>query len=146
MEAHSPLGVNGGKRPERPYGASLWLRWPEFGLYLSPEGYLRHWRGDRDERQWPAAMKRGGEWPFTSVTKESDLAWVRIVEICREMGDQPDQRSLAKLVGKSQATISRLIREHREEWDALAAEVTAATDSDATTDGDESLFGDQDAV
>lgn len=146
MEAHSPLGVNGGKRPERPYGASLWLRWPEFGLFLSPEGYVRHWRGDRDERQWPAAMKRGGEWPWTSVSKESDLAWARIVEICREMGDVPDQRSLAKLVGKSQATISRLIKDHREEWDALSTDLATTTESDDGPEGESDLFGDQDVA
>src|SRR6201999_2932346 len=27
-EAHTPWGSQGGKRPTRPYGASLWARWP----------------------------------------------------------------------------------------------------------------------
>ncbi len=88
IEAHSPHASNGGKRPIRPYGASLWLRWPEFGIYLSPEGQLQHWRGQRDERDWPAALKRGGLLPWTVVTRERDLLWARIAQSCADAGDQ----------------------------------------------------------
>jgi RecA-family ATPase len=63
IEAHTPYAAGNAKRPERPYGGSLWSRWPEFGLYLSKEGQLRHWRGARDERDWPAVLQRGGQWP-----------------------------------------------------------------------------------
>lgn len=65
MEAHTPYADGSrSKRPERPYGASLWSRWPEFGLYLAPDGELRHWRGQRDEREWPTKLKRGETWPW----------------------------------------------------------------------------------
>lgn len=64
LEAHSPYGGNGATRPTRPYGASLWSRWPEFGLYLGPTGALEHWRGARDERSWPKRLQRGGVWPW----------------------------------------------------------------------------------
>lgn len=65
LEAHSPYADGSkSKRPERPYGASLWSRWPEFGLHLAADGTLRHWRGQRDERQWPAKLRRGDEWPW----------------------------------------------------------------------------------
>jgi AAA domain len=67
IEAHVPHG-QGGNRPERPYGASMWLRWPEFGLHLAQTGMLTHWRGQRDEREWPAVLKRGGEWPSGPLT------------------------------------------------------------------------------
>lgn len=65
MEAHSPHGETG-NRALRPSGSSLWLRWPEFGYGLrlrKDEGYmdLESWRGQRDERMWPAHLKRGGE-------------------------------------------------------------------------------------
>ena len=119
IEAHSPYAASGGKRPERPYGASLWSRWPEFGLYLSPEGHLRHWRGPRDEREWPAALQRGGEWPWTAITRDRDILWARIVELCREAGDQLSVRDLAKLTGKGTGTVQRAIEEHRNEWDSL---------------------------
>lgn len=122
IEAHSPHASNGGKRPIRPYGASLWLRWPEFGIHLSPEGQIQHWRGQRDERAWPAALQRGGLLPWTVVTRERDLLWARIVELCAEAGDQLSQRDLAELTGKAQMTVQRAIAEHAAEWAALAAE------------------------
>lgn len=121
IEAHSPHPTNGGRRPERPYGASLWLRWPEFGLYLSREGHLRHWRGARDERDWPAALQRGGAWPWTVVTRPRDLLWARITELCSEAGDQLSVRDLVKLTGSSQGTVQRAVNEHRDEWNALAS-------------------------
>jgi hypothetical protein len=121
LEAHAPYASNGSKRPERPYGASLWSRWPEFGLFLSPEGHLRHWRGARDERDWPAALQRGGAWPWTVVTRPRDLLWSRIAELCADAGDQLARRDLVKLTGTSMGAITRAIDEHRAEWDALVA-------------------------
>lgn len=59
LEAHTPHGDQ-----ERPYGASLWKRWPEFGIFLAPDGQLRHWRGQRDERDWPGALRRSTPWPW----------------------------------------------------------------------------------
>lgn len=65
IEAHTPYAEGAkSKRPERPYGASLWSRWPEFGIFLADDGTLRHWRGQRDERAWPEKLKRGDEWPW----------------------------------------------------------------------------------
>lgn len=66
IEAHSPHGEGGSKakRPIRPFGASLWLRWPEFGIHLADDGTLENWRGPRDERAWPAKLRRGMPWPW----------------------------------------------------------------------------------
>jgi replicative DNA helicase len=121
LEAHAPYASNGSKRPERPYGASLWSRWPEFGLFLSPEGHLRHWRGARDEREWPAALQRGGAWPWTVVTRPRDLLWSRIAELCADAGDQLSYRDLATFTGTSRGAVERAINEHRTEWEAFAA-------------------------
>lgn len=75
LEAHSPhQGV--GKRPLRPVGSSLWLRWPEFGIGLRPSTEdgaaafrvmdVEHWRGARDERSWPKRIRAGTDgWPWT---------------------------------------------------------------------------------
>lgn len=65
LEAHTPH-PEGARiaRVKRPYGASLWMRWPEFGLHLAPDGTLEHWRGPRDERNWPTKLKRGAPWPW----------------------------------------------------------------------------------
>ncbi len=65
MEAHQPHQTILNKslwRPERPVGSSLWMRWPEFGICLEDDGRLRHWRGARDEREWPEKLTRGNEW------------------------------------------------------------------------------------
>ena len=67
MESHQPHGVivDGQRwRPERPFGSSLWMRWPEFGVCLEDRGTLRHWRGQREERAWPEKLYRGEEWPW----------------------------------------------------------------------------------
>lgn len=73
IEAHSPHGI-AGARETRPYGASLWKRWPEFGLGLvrqtdDPHAFdVKHWRGPREERAWPKLLRRGGAWPWTAPT------------------------------------------------------------------------------
>lgn len=73
METHAPHG-DGHFRDLRPFGSSVWLRWPEFGVGLrqdpesdSPDRFLlKHWRGPRDARVWPRLMlKNAGRWPWT---------------------------------------------------------------------------------
>jgi len=76
VEAHSPYADGGkSKRPTRPYGASLWSRWPEFGIYLSPDGELEHWRGPRDERTWPVSLRRGEPWPWMPAGEVEVESW-----------------------------------------------------------------------
>ncbi len=67
LEAHNAKASDDKRkfRPREPYGASLWLRWPEYGLHLGPEGHLTHWRGSRGDGQFPAKLERGKAWPWT---------------------------------------------------------------------------------
>jgi AAA domain-containing protein/bifunctional DNA primase/polymerase-like protein len=64
IEAHTAKAVG----EQRPSGSSTWLRWPEFGIYLAVDGALHHWRGQREERNFPTALARTvgepvpGEW------------------------------------------------------------------------------------
>ncbi len=128
LEAHSPHGTRSGKnvhRPLRPYGASLWLRWPEFGLHLAENGSLGNWRPGRDERDWPALLQRGGEWPWTPVTRERDELWARICEAGTVAGGPLSQRDLVAKLGSSNGAISRVIKEHQAEWDAFNASTDA---------------------
>lgn len=72
MESHQPHQtiVDGQRfRPERPFGSSLWMRWPEFGICLEDRGVLRHWRGPREEREWPEKLYRGEEWPWMAEAR-----------------------------------------------------------------------------
>jgi hypothetical protein len=72
VETHAGHGSGIGVRDLRPVGSSLFRRWPEFGYGLRPkddEGAVMRlvaWRGARDERDWPAELRRGGpgEWPW----------------------------------------------------------------------------------
>ena len=72
IEHHAPLGTSMTSRDLRPFGSAVWSRWPEFGISLQPDptalgAYVydvRHFRGARDERQWPTKMKRGVRFPF----------------------------------------------------------------------------------
>jgi replicative DNA helicase len=122
-EAHSPHASNGGKRPTRPYGASLWLRWPEFGLHLNGgpdgDGALTHWRGPRDERDWPAMLQRGGDWPWTVNERPRDMLWSRIQTACMSAGERLSVRALADQLGSTKSTVQRVVDEHRADWELL---------------------------
>ncbi len=71
LEHHAPLG-SGNSRDLRPFGSAVWSRWSEFGISISPDPTdptvleVNHYRGMRDQREWPTRMRRGhdDEWPF----------------------------------------------------------------------------------
>jgi replicative DNA helicase len=72
MEAHAGHAVSsGGDREMRPRGSAALMGWPEFGMGIrqskvDPSTFdLVRWRGDRDQRNWPRFMKRGGVWSWT---------------------------------------------------------------------------------
>jgi hypothetical protein len=119
IEAHSPHAPSGGRRPHRPYGASMWLRWPEFGIYLDDKGPLTHWRGARDERDWPTTLKRGGDWPWTAVNNPREELWDLILAWVDKNGRMPTGRLLEVELGRPRSTIQRAIKAHQELWDDL---------------------------
>ena len=70
LEHHAPQASNG-YRDLRPFGSSLWLRWPEYGLSLKPDPdhprqvlLVGRWRGDRSQAHWPDELHRGPVWPW----------------------------------------------------------------------------------
>lgn len=74
LEHHAPLGNSLSGRDLRPMGSAVWMRWPEFGYALSPdptaprpEYEVKQWRGPRDDRSWPARLRRGSVLPFEVV-------------------------------------------------------------------------------
>jgi replicative DNA helicase len=74
IETHAPHGQAHG-RDMRPYGSSVWLRWPEIGIGLQrnsaiPDGEQERkptqletvdWRGAREERDWPTEIRYGSK-------------------------------------------------------------------------------------
>jgi len=75
IEAHAPLGSSMTSRDLRPFGSAVWSRWPEFGISLQPDPTtndpfvydVKHFRGARDERQWPTKIRRGKVFPFEAM-------------------------------------------------------------------------------
>lgn len=126
IEAHASKTMHGRQRAIEPYGWSGWLRWPEFGIHISREGDVKHWRGQRDEREWPAALQRGGTWPWTALSDESELRWRRIVATRSEFGEEMTERELAQVTGMSQSTVHRILAKHKFEWQTLNAEGVGA--------------------
>lgn len=74
IEAHSGHAKDeDGSRSVRPFGSSVWLRWPQVGIGLKRNKELDpgkehpevvdvvHWRGSRGVRDWPDLLKRGRE-------------------------------------------------------------------------------------
>jgi replicative DNA helicase len=117
IETHTPHAAGGQrKRPLRPYGASLWLRWPEFGIHLSAEGEVEHWRGPRDEREWPTMLARGGHWPWTPVADEAALRWHHI-KSAREKADvYMSERDVVEATGIAKTTVHRVLEKYRFDW------------------------------
>lgn len=131
IEAHTP---HEGKT-ERPYGASIWKRWPEFGLYLDRLGPLRPWRGARDEREWPAALQRGqgrAAWPWEKATAKT-ITYMAMVEIqraaahrmsVRQIADAMTSQGLGGTAGPvSKDTVQRAIAANRQHWNDLLTEL-----------------------
>jgi len=119
MELHTGHGANGGKRPTRPVGSSAWLRWPEFGMHLSDTGALTTWRGPRDEREWPRALKRGGAWLWTSETDPREVLWKRIYGWVMDNGRTASNRHLAEKLDVDRNQIQRAIALHKADWEQL---------------------------
>jgi hypothetical protein len=77
LEAHTGHGMQNDRNGNmRPYGSSMWLRWPEFGIAMihsrDKPVQIKHWRGARsDDREWPGGLRRGGAIPWTPITQDA---------------------------------------------------------------------------
>lgn len=77
VEHHMPKG-DGTNRPQTPLGSSVWMRWPSYGRIVNRKAENvysldRTFRNDRDNREIPAGLNRGGELPWTAIWSEDDL-------------------------------------------------------------------------
>ncbi|MGH9175611.1 MAG: hypothetical protein ACRD1H_14695, partial [Vicinamibacterales bacterium] len=107
-----------------------WLRWPEFGIWLSAEGDIEHWRGMRDERAWPTILQRGGEWPWTAGASESAARWVRIKQCVLDASERLSNREVARRTGMSEPMVRRVVGEYGMQYAALNATLQGDTDGD----------------
>lgn len=73
LEAHAGHGLQNDRNGMRPYGSSMWMRWPEFGFGMvrhraSGNILLKNWRGHRsDDRVWPVGLRRGNVLPWQGI-------------------------------------------------------------------------------
>ena len=76
LEAHAGHGLSNDRNGMRPYGSSMWMRWPEFGFGMvrhNKSGHiqLKNWRGHRsDDRSWPAGLRRGSVLPWQPIMED----------------------------------------------------------------------------
>lgn len=120
LEAHSAKAPAGQKRrPKEPYGWSGWMRWPEFGIHLDDDGTVTHWRGMREQRDWPELLLRGGSWPWMPARTEPDHRWALIHQAITAAGEVPSNRELARLTGIAETSVRRLIEANSRRLAAL---------------------------
>lgn len=126
LEAHSRKSdsANPRNRPKEPFGWSGWMRWPEFGIHLAVDGAsvdVTHWRGMREERDFPEYLNRGGQWPFTASVSIADQQWQKIRAAIRSHTGTKRLtiRELADITSIPKTTVDRVVREHQIEVEKL---------------------------
>lgn len=80
LEHHMPKG-DGKERPQTPFGSSEWMRWASHGRVLARIGENAYsldpsFRGDRDPRDIPVGLCRGGDLPWTPIWDPEELAYL----------------------------------------------------------------------
>jgi hypothetical protein len=124
LELHCPQESPGHARPKRPIGAALWMRWLEYGLFLSHDGLLERWRRDRTERGWPQALKRGDAtraelWPWMPVLDDEEQQFLLVLNKAKEWVETqtvkvvPSYRKLEDLTGISKSHVGNLVTHPR---------------------------------
>lgn len=68
IEHHMPKGADS----KNPFGSSVWERWPGFGRVIDRKGenvyaFEKTFRGDRDVREFPPGLERGGQLPWAAI-------------------------------------------------------------------------------
>ncbi len=118
FEEHTPHS-GPGHEVIRPYGASLWKRWPEFGIYLNKDGKMRHWRGPRDERDWPEQVMRSDPWPWVTRVSAPDRDWAAIRAAYATAVERPSIRRIVSDLGLYKSGVEKAINAHKYEWEEM---------------------------
>ena len=76
IEHHAGNGFQGDREGFRPYGSSMWRRWPNFGVGLVRRkddrrvAELIRWRGERARgRVWPAGVRESMTMPWVPISE-----------------------------------------------------------------------------
>lgn len=125
LEAHTPHSAPGKHKIKRPYGASIWTRWPEFGRWLSPRragtATLDEFRGDRDTRDIPRTLTDSGNWPWSTASGR-DATFASMLAAVHE-GAPTSVRGLADYLDVPKSTVQRAIDNNRRQWEDTLADL-----------------------
>jgi AAA domain-containing protein/DnaB helicase-like protein len=74
IEHHMPKG----SEHKNPFGSSVWERWPGFGRVIDRKAdnvyeLAKTFRGDRDIREFPAGLYRGGQLPWSPIWDQDEV-------------------------------------------------------------------------
>lgn len=134
LEAHTRKGesTNPKHRPKEPFGWSGWMRWPEFGIHISADGDVTHWRGKRDaDRQFPELLLRGGKWPWMPAQSPDEARFHQIRQLVQDAGEVLSNREIARRLDLSEAMVRRILGPRRQQWQAIVARIRIESGDDS---------------
>ncbi len=109
LEDHAPLGAPGGRRELRPFGASEWLRWLEYGIALHKNGTVGRFREDRVPTAWPAKLERGGHpWPWTKAADPGQERRAKMLAHVEQVGMVSKSKLAEHVGGKRTAVLAEI--------------------------------------
>lgn len=126
LEAHTRKSdtSNPKHRPKEPFGWSGWMRWPEFGIHLSTEGDVTHWRGMRDNtREFPEMLLKGGKWPWTPAQSPDENRFHQIRRCVEEAGERLSNREISRRLGIPESTIRLTLDPRGQQWQAILTRI-----------------------
>jgi hypothetical protein len=122
LEAHTRKSdtSNPKHRPKEPFGWSGWMRWPEFGIHLSKDGEITHWRGMRDDsREFPEMLIRGGKWPWTPAESPDEIRFHQIRKCVQDAGERLSNREISRRLGIPESTVRYTLDPRGQQWQAI---------------------------
>jgi len=126
LEAHTRKSdtSNPKHRPKEPFGWSGWMRWPEFGIHLSKDGDVTHWRGMRDDtREFPEMLIRGGKWPWMPAQSPDEVRFHQIRQCVQEAGEKLSNREISRRLGIPETTVRRTLDPRGQQWQAILTRI-----------------------
>lgn len=126
IEAHSRKGENANpkNRPKEPFGWSGWMRWPEFGIHISKDGDVTHWRGMRDDtREFPELLLRGGRWPWMPAQSPDEAKFHQIRQCVQDAGEVLSEAEISRRLDIPRTTLRRILGPRGQQWQAILTRV-----------------------
>ena len=73
----------------------------------------------REEREFPQALQRGGQWPWTNANSESDNRWYAIRDTIKAAGKKLTEREVSDATLIPRSTVQRIMAARQNELISL---------------------------